>query len=142
MGFTLLELILVIAIAAIILPSVLIPFSAGVRRGGKPEIYAVATYLAQERMELLRASDFGSLTPVGSWISETPITLNGRSYSRSYIIQYADSNMQTDDDDDADGIDDDSDGINPSQTYKRITVTVSNGEISDTTLTTGRVNLQ
>ena len=140
MGFTLLELIVVIAIAGIILPSILIPFTAGVRSGDKPEIYAVATYLAQERMETLWALSFGSLTPVASWVNETPITLNGRTYNRSYLIQYTDSNMRADDTDDPDDFDDNANGINPSQTYKRITVKVNNSRISDVVLTTGKVN--
>ncbi len=132
---------MVMAIAAIILPSILIPFNTGIRRADRPGIYAAATYLAQERMEMLRALSFAGQTPMGSWVDETPVTLNTRTYNRSYIIQYADSNMQADDDDDADGVDDDSDGINPSQTYKRITVRVSNSKISDITLTSGRVDL-
>lgn len=140
MGFTLIELIVVMVIAGVILPSVLIPFTVGLRNGDKPEIYAAATYLAQERMELFRASSFDGLTPVAGWVNETPITLNGRTYNRSYLIQYTDSNLQADDDDDPDDFDDDADGINPSPTYKRMTVKVSNSRISDVTLTTAKVN--
>lgn len=139
-GFTLLELIMVITVAAIVLPSVLIPFTTGMRRGDRPEIYAIATYLAQERMELLEASSFDSLTPLGSWVNETAISLNGRTYDRKYLVQWASSSMQTDDDDDPDEYDDDGDGVSPSQTYKKITVTVSNSKISDVTLTTGKIN--
>ncbi|MFQ5861923.1 MAG: prepilin-type N-terminal cleavage/methylation domain-containing protein [Candidatus Brocadiales bacterium] len=139
-GFTLVELITVIAIAAIIIPSLLIPFIVGTRRGDRPEIHAAATYLVQERMELLKALSFDNLTPVGSWVNESPITLNGRTYNRSYLIQWADSSMQTDDADDPDDFDDNGNGINPSQTYKRITVTVSNSRISDVTAITARVN--
>ena len=50
-GFTLIEIIVVVAVAAIILPAILLPFVEGIRDLEKPVIRGTLAFLAQEEME-------------------------------------------------------------------------------------------
>ena len=50
-GFSLIEIVVIIFVAAIILPAIIIPFAAGVRDLNKPVIRGTLAFLAQEEME-------------------------------------------------------------------------------------------
>lgn len=50
-GFTLIEIMVVIVMAAILLPAMIVPFVSAVRRSGKPEMATTAMYLCQQKME-------------------------------------------------------------------------------------------
>lgn len=50
-GFTLIEIIILIVMAGILLPTIVVPFVTGVRGSGKPEMVTTAMYLAHYKME-------------------------------------------------------------------------------------------
>ena len=52
-GFTLIEIIILIVMAGILLPTIVVPFATGVRGSGTPEKVTRAIYLAHQRMEEL-----------------------------------------------------------------------------------------
>jgi type II secretory pathway pseudopilin PulG len=52
-GFTLIEIIILIVMAGILLPAIIVPFVAGVKGSGKPEMATRAMYYAHQRMEQL-----------------------------------------------------------------------------------------
>ncbi|NWF91292.1 MAG: type II secretion system protein [Syntrophaceae bacterium] len=52
-GFTLIEIIILIVMAAVLLPAIIIPFATGVKGSGKPEMATTAMFLAHQRMEEL-----------------------------------------------------------------------------------------
>ncbi len=66
-GFTLIEIIVLIVMAAILLPVIFIPFATGVRGSGKPEMATKALFLAQQKMEELTKFQYGHpvLNPTG-----------------------------------------------------------------------------
>lgn len=65
-GFTLIELIILIVMAGILLPTIILPFVSSVKGSGKPEMISRAVYLAQQRMEELTKFNYThpSLNPV------------------------------------------------------------------------------
>ena len=50
-GFTLIEIIILIVMAAILLPAIIIPFATGIRKSTNPEITTTAMYLGHQKME-------------------------------------------------------------------------------------------
>jgi len=50
-GFSLIEIVVIIFVAAIILPAIIIPFAEGVRELNVPVIRGTLAFLAQEEME-------------------------------------------------------------------------------------------
>jgi hypothetical protein len=50
-GFTLIEIIILIVMAGILLPAIIVPFVAGVKASGKPEMVNTAMYLGHQKME-------------------------------------------------------------------------------------------
>lgn len=52
-GFTLIEIIILIVMAAILLPVIIVPFATGIRGSQKPEMATTAMYLAHQKMEEL-----------------------------------------------------------------------------------------
>lgn len=65
-GFTLIEMIILIVIAGILLPTIIIPFVSSVKGSGKPEMVSRAIYLVQQRMEELMKFNYShpSLNPM------------------------------------------------------------------------------
>lgn len=59
-GFTLIEIIILIVMAAILLPAIIVPFVTGVKGSGKPEMVARAMYLGHQRMEELMKYVYGN----------------------------------------------------------------------------------
>lgn len=86
-GFTLVELIMVMVVTGILSSSLVIPFISGIKQGTRPEIYATATYLAQEKIEELRSS--GYTTASGSIGTATgSVTKKGRTYNEQVVTEY------------------------------------------------------
>jgi len=93
-GFTLIEIIIVIVVAAILLPTIIVPFVAGVQKGRKPETVNTAMYLAQQKMEEFTKFHYSNaalnttaLTPyVGADIS---------GYQWQWEITYVDGNFNS-----------------------------------------------
>ncbi len=65
-GFTLIEIIILIVMAGILLPTIIVPFVSSVKGSGKLEMVSRAIYLAQLRMEELTKFNYThpSLNPV------------------------------------------------------------------------------
>ncbi len=65
-GFTLMEIIILIILAGILLPAIVVPFIAGIKGSGAPEMATKAMYLAQQKLEefLQYAYDQPPLQPI------------------------------------------------------------------------------
>ena len=59
-GFTLIEVIILIVMAWILLPIIIVPFAAGVKGSGKPEMVNTATYLGHQKMEEFMKYQYGN----------------------------------------------------------------------------------
>ncbi|HHT9117584.1 MAG TPA: type II secretion system protein [Candidatus Hypogeohydataceae bacterium YC38] len=123
-GFTLIELIMVIAIAGILTSTLMSPFFTGVKQGTRPEIYATALYLAEEEIETRRSTGYASATNGTSTSSVTVPTGGTRTYSKTVVteyVTYASGSFST--------------SVSATE-YKRVTVTVSGPNISNISLWT------
>jgi len=93
-GFTLIEIIILIVMAAILLPAILVPFATGVQKGRKPEMVNTAVYLAHQKMEEFMKFNYGNaaLNP----IALTPfVNADIPTYQWQWEIVYGDSNFNT-----------------------------------------------
>jgi prepilin-type N-terminal cleavage/methylation domain-containing protein len=93
-GFTLIEIIIVIIMAAILLPAIIVPFATGVQKGRKPEMVNTAIYLAHQKMEEFMKFNYGNaaLNPIGL----TPyVNADISTYQWQWEIVYGDSNFNT-----------------------------------------------
>lgn len=115
-GFTLMELVMVVTVTGILSSTLVTPFISGIKQGTRPEIYATATYLAQEKIEELRSS--GYTTASGSIGTTTGnVTKKGRTYNEQVVTEYvtlSGSSFST---------------SGSSTEYIRVTATVSNSNI-------------
>jgi type II secretory pathway pseudopilin PulG len=117
-GFTLVEIIILIVMAAILLPAIIIPFATGVKGSGKPEMVNTAMYLAHYKMEELMKFEYNrvpELNPGTYTLPGPPIS----GYQWQWVISYVDNNF------------------NPSGTdvdYKMIQVSVTDPEGSPYTV--------
>lgn len=69
-GFTLIEILAILVVAAIVLPAVLMPLTAGIRDLDRPARLVNLTFLAQEVMEReILPADYDQIFPRG----ETPV---------------------------------------------------------------------
>ena len=93
-GFTLIEIIVVIIMAAILLPAIIVPFATGVQKGRKPEMVNTAMYLAHQKMEEFMKFNYrnAALNPIGL----TPyVNADISTYQWQWEIVYVDSNFNT-----------------------------------------------
>jgi type II secretory pathway pseudopilin PulG len=92
-GFTLIEIIILVALAGIIIPVIAVPFATGIRGSGKPEMATKAIYFAHQRMEELMKYNYGNgaLTPAGVVAFAT----GDVNYPGENEIVYVDSNFST-----------------------------------------------
>jgi len=91
-GFTLIEIIILIVMAAILLPAIIAPFATGIKGSGKPEIVTTAMYLAHQKMEELMKFNYKK-TPelsIGAYNSPVPPISN---YTWRWAISYVDNNF-------------------------------------------------
>jgi prepilin-type N-terminal cleavage/methylation domain-containing protein len=96
-GFTLIEIIILIVIAGIILPVIVVPFVAGVRNSGEPEMATTAMYLAHDKVE-----EFMKYNYCNAALNTTALTaytnITGFSgYQWQWSIYYVDNNFQNQD---------------------------------------------
>ncbi|MBC8550124.1 MAG: type II secretion system protein [Candidatus Brocadiales bacterium] len=86
-GFTLMELIMVVTLTGILSSTLVIPFTTGITQGTRPEIYATATYLAQQKIEELRS---GGYTTTSGSLGTTSVnaTKKGRVYTEQVVTEY------------------------------------------------------
>jgi type II secretory pathway pseudopilin PulG len=119
-GFTLIEIIVLIVMAGIIIPTIIIPFATGIRGSKKPEMVTTTMYLAHQKMEELMKFDYDrapDLTPGTYTLPAPPIA----GYSWQWVIEWVVPNPAGND----------FIGSATDQGYKRIFVRVSDPE-SDT----------
>ena len=65
-GFTLIEIIILIVIAGILLPTIIVPFATAVKGTEKPEMVNTAMFLAHQKMEEFMKFDYtdSALNPI------------------------------------------------------------------------------
>ncbi len=91
-GFTLIEIIILIVMAGILLPTIIVPFVTGVKGSQKPEIVTTAMYLGHQRMEEFMKFDYGNaaLNPTAlTAYAAAPIS----GYDWQWEIMYVDNNF-------------------------------------------------
>jgi len=91
-GFTLIEIIVLIVMAGILIPAIVVPFATGIRGSGKPEVVAIAMYLAHQKMEELTKFNYTrapDLTPGTYTLPAPPIS----GYTWQWVISYVDNNF-------------------------------------------------
>jgi prepilin-type N-terminal cleavage/methylation domain-containing protein len=118
-GFTLIEMIVLIVMAGILLPTIIVPFVSGIQGSGKPEMVNKAMFLAQQKMEEFMKFNYGhtALNP----IALTPYAnTNFPGYQWQWSITWVDSNFNP---------------STPDVGYKRILVQVQDPENSTYNLT-------
>jgi len=93
-GFTLIEIIILIVMAGILLPAIVVPFAAGVKKSGKPEMATTAMYLAHQRMEEFMKYDYGNaaLSPI-ALTAYVNAPVSGHQWQ--WEIMYVDNNFST-----------------------------------------------
>ena len=92
-GFTLIEIIILIVMAGILLPTIIVPFVAGVKASGKPEMVNTAMYLGHQKME-----EFMKYRYLNSALNPTAITAYANiagfsGYQWQWEIYYVDSSF-------------------------------------------------
>jgi prepilin-type N-terminal cleavage/methylation domain-containing protein len=133
-GFTFLELIFVMVVTGILSSTLILPFTAGLKQGTRPEIYNTATYLAVEVLEEYKSEGYTYVKTNNSTLIGDPISpaltdvqlasydANGnitrtRTYSRVVRAGYVDDPSDTSLD------------TSTATEYIKVTVTVSNSDI-------------
>jgi type II secretory pathway pseudopilin PulG len=93
-GFTLIEIIILIVMAAILLPTIIVPFVASVKGSGKPEKATTAMFLAHQKMEEFMKYDYSdsALNPI-ALTSYANADISG--YQWQWEIVWVDSNFNT-----------------------------------------------
>jgi len=85
-GFTLIEIIVLIVMAGIIIPTIIIPFATGIRSSNKPEMVATAMYLAHQKMEELMKFNYSQASlSTGTYTTPAP-SITG--YTWQWTISY------------------------------------------------------
>ena len=91
-GFTLIEIIIVIVLAGVFVPAIVVPFVAGVKESGKPEMTTTAMYLAHQKMEEFMKFNYSdaALNPTG-WTPYANTDIPN--YQWQWTIFYVDSDF-------------------------------------------------
>jgi type II secretory pathway pseudopilin PulG len=94
-GFTLIEIIILIVMAGIILPTIIVPFVTGVRGSGKPEKVTTAMFLAQQEMEEFMKFRYSNaaLDPIALTVYADVDPANFPDYQSQWEIVYVDDNF-------------------------------------------------
>ena len=86
LGYSLIEMVVVILVAAIILPALILPFVEGVRGLDIPIISGTLTFLAQEEMEKkVICFNYDSVVAAGGW-TDSAFSAPFSTYSSSCSI--------------------------------------------------------
>jgi len=95
-GFTLIEVIILIVMAAILFPAIIVPFATGVKGSTKPEMATTAIYLAHYKMEEFMKFNYTNpaLNPIAlAPYSNAPVS----DYQWQWEIVYVDHNFENPD---------------------------------------------
>ncbi len=92
-GVTLIEIIILIVMAGILLPTIIVPFATGMKSSAKPELATKAIYLAHQKMEEFMKFQYTdtNLNPV-ALTSYSPVPGNA-GYEWQWEITLVDSNF-------------------------------------------------
>ena len=90
-GFTLMELIIFIALAGLLIPTLMLAFHQGVLGMNLPPLLAEAGFVAQEKMEWFLQYDYEApqVAP-GQGADEVELAAGGKVYSRKWKISFYD----------------------------------------------------
>ncbi len=90
-GFTLMELIIFIALAGLVIPALMLAFRQGILGINIPPMVAEAGFVAQEKMEWFLQYDYGApqVAP-GQGADEVEVAAGGKLYSREWKISFYD----------------------------------------------------
>jgi len=109
---------MIVTVTGILSSTLVIPFTTGIKQATRPEIYATATYLAQEKIEELRSSGYTTTSGILGTTSVN-VTKKGRVYTEQVVTEYVSHSAG-------------SFSAEASSTeYIRATITVSNTTIPD-----------
>jgi type II secretory pathway pseudopilin PulG len=86
-GFTLLELIIFIALAGLLIPALVLAFRQGIVGINIPTQVAGAGFAAQEKLEWFMQFDYGD-PQVDPGQGSDEVTVNGKVYSRKWKINF------------------------------------------------------
>lgn len=134
-GLTLIEIIILLAVLAFAIPAVLMAFAQIVGKGADVQTVAVATNLAQEKMEgLIRGKTFAQI------VSEGPADFTGSfsTYNYQIVVDYVDSgdlNTPVTGTGDDEGDDDDDGFLNDATDFKRVRVVTTRDGMADFNIT-------
>ena len=94
-GFTLIEIIILIVMAGIILPTIIVPFVAGVKGSRKPEMATTAMFLARQEMEEFMKFRYSNaaLDPIALAVYADVDPANFPDYQSQWEILYVDDNF-------------------------------------------------
>ena len=98
-GFTLIEIIILIVLAGILLPTIIVPFATVVKGSGKPEMVNKAMFLTQQKMEEFMKFDYSNaaLNPIALTVYADVDPANFPDYQWQWEIYYVDSNFSNPD---------------------------------------------
>ena len=85
-GFTLIEIIVLIVMAGILIPTIVVPFATGIRGSGKPEVVTTAMYLAHQKMEELMKFDYSQANLATGTYPSQAAPISG--YTWGWVISY------------------------------------------------------
>jgi len=88
-GFTLMELIIFIALAGLVIPALMLAFRQGILGINIPPMVAEAGFVAQEKMEWFLQYDYGA-PQVAPGQGADEVAAGGKLYSREWKISFYD----------------------------------------------------
>lgn len=94
-GFTLIEIIILIVMAGILLPTIIVPFVTAVKGSGKPEMVNKAMYLGHGKMEEFMKFQYtnAALNPIAFTVYADVDAVNFPDYQWQWEIYYVDSDF-------------------------------------------------
>jgi len=92
-GFTLIEIIILIVMAGILLPTIIVPFVSAVKGSGKPEMVNTAMFLSHEKMEEFMKFQYTDATLNPTALTSYADITGFSGYQWQWEILYVDSNF-------------------------------------------------
>ena len=86
-GFTLMELVIFIALAGLLIPTLMLAFRQGVLGMNIPPMIAEAGFVAQEKMEWFLQYDYGA-PQAAPGQGDDKVTVNGKVYYRKWKVSF------------------------------------------------------
>jgi len=96
-GFTLIEIIILIVMAGILLPTIIVPFVSAVKGSGKPEMVNTAMYLGHQKMEEFMKFQYTNAALNPAALTSYAAIAGFSGYEWQWEIYYVDSNFSNPD---------------------------------------------